>query len=274
MASGDLAASAGSALAVLRGRRPLTHVIANYVSMDVTANALLAIGASPAMVHAIEEVEAFVGLSDALSINIGTLSRPWVEAMLAAAAAAQARGLPWTLDPVGVGATRFRDETSAALLAHRPTAIRGNASEIMALARLAGAAATGARGKGVDSANATGDAEDAARALARATGAVVAATGAVDFVTDGTRSARILGGHALMPQVTALGCALSATAAAFLAGADDAFAATAAALGAFAVAGARAGAQTRGPGSFRVALLDELAALDPADFAPRIEAAA
>ncbi|MBL8589026.1 MAG: hydroxyethylthiazole kinase [Methylobacteriaceae bacterium] len=272
MAQSAVAAQAGPALAALRARRPLTHVIANYVSMDVTANALLALGASPAMVHAIEEVEAFVGLADALSINVGTLSKPWVEAMLLAAEAAQDRGLPWTLDPVGVGATRFRDETSAALLARRPTAIRGNATEIMVLARLAGAHAPAGRGKGVDSGNATSEAEEAARALALATGAVVAATGDVDFVTDGRVAARIVGGHALMPQVTALGCALSATAAAFLAAEGDAFTATAAALAAFAAAGAKAGAQARGPGSFRLALLDELAALAPGDLAPRIEA--
>ena len=122
------------ALAALRKKRPLVHNIANYVSMDVAANALLAIGASPAMVHASEEVAEFAALSDALVINIGTLSAPWVEAMRLAARAANTKPIPWVLDPVGAGATSFRNRTIAALLEERPAVIRGNASEILAVA--------------------------------------------------------------------------------------------------------------------------------------------
>ncbi len=266
----DLAVDAGRRLDRLRARRPLVQAITNYVSMDAAANVLLAVGASPAMVHAIEEVEAFVGFADALVINIGTLSTPWIDSMARAAEFAQAGAVPWVLDPVGVGATRFRDETCAMLLESRPTAIRGNASEIMALARIAGASVASGRGKGVDSGDAVEQAEGAARALARAVGAVVSATGEVDFVTDGARHARISGGHALMPQVTALGCALSGVVAAFLSARDDAFAATVAAHGVFAVAGASAGAGAQGPGSFRVAFLDALAAVTPEQVATRM----
>ncbi len=140
-------------LQAMRAARPLVHNIANYVSMDVAANALLAVGASPAMVHAREEVAEFVALSAALVVNIGTLSTAWVEAMILAAQAARRHGRPWVLDPVGAGATRLRTETVKSLLLHRPSIIRGNASEIMAVAGGAGVAP-----KGVDSANTTEEA--------------------------------------------------------------------------------------------------------------------
>jgi hydroxyethylthiazole kinase len=183
-----------------------------------------------------------------------------------AAAAAQAAKVPWALDPVGVGATAFRNQTSLALLAHRPTLIRGNASEIIALASLSGAVqGQGGGPKGVDSADSSAAAIEAAKALARATGAVVAATGEFDVVTDGERLARIHGGHELMTRVTALGCALSGVCAAFLAARRDPFEATSAALAFYKLAGARASAMAQGPGSFRVAFLDMLAALEPSD---------
>lgn len=256
----------GARLAALRADRPLVQAITNYVSMDIAANVLLALGASPAMVHAREEAADFARLSGALVVNIGTLSAPWVEAMHLAAAAAQAARTPWALDPVGVGATAFRNDVSVELLRHRPTLIRGNASEILALARLAGAtSATSGGPKGVDSADSTETAQEAARALARATGAVVAATGVFDVVTDGDRLARVHGGHALMTRVTALGCALSGVGAAFLAARGDPFEASVAALAFYKLAGARAARGAHGPGSFRVAFLDALAALEPAD---------
>ena len=135
-----------SALEDLRARRPLVHNITNYVAMSVSANVLLALGASPAMVHAAEEVEDFVAISDALAVNIGTLSPPWVAAMRAAVMRARALGKPWVLDPVGCGATAYRTQVAAELAALAPTVIRGNASEILNLSGQVGAA-----GKGVDS---------------------------------------------------------------------------------------------------------------------------
>jgi hydroxyethylthiazole kinase len=251
----------GARLARLRADRPLVQAITNFVAMDLSANALLALGASPAMVHAEEESAQFAGFSNALVVNIGTLSGPWIRSMLAAARAARDVGAPWAFDPVGVGATTFRNETSLALLAMKPTLIRGNASEIMALAGLAGAGGGGGGPKGVDSADTTEAAREAATALARASGAVVAATGDVDFVTDGTRSARVHGGDATMTRVTAVGCALTGVCAAFLAARDDAFEASLAALAFYKLAGSRAGAAAQGPGSFRVAFLDALAGL-------------
>ena len=249
----------GAELARMRAAVPLVHNITNYVAMNFMANALLAAGCAPAMVHAPEEAGEFAAQADALTINLGTLSLPWIEGMLQAVAAARAAGRPWALDPVAVGATRLRRDTAARLLALRPTAFRGNASEIVALAGW-----DGARGRGVDAGAPVTTAEPAARALARQTGATVAVTGAVDFVTDGQRAARIANGHARMPQVTALGCALTGVIGAFLATSPSAWTGTVAALAYYGLAGERAAAASAGPGSFAVAFLDALAALDAA----------
>lgn len=248
----------GHHLSTLRQTAPLVQNITNYVAMNVMANVLLAVGASPAMVHAEEEAAEFAGFAPGLTINIGTLSGPWVRAMLASAEVAAARGLPWVLDPVAAGATRFRAETSAALVARRPGVIRGNASEILALAGLSGA------GKGVDAGDSVAAAEGAARRLAQGSGAVVAVTGPVDFVTDGDRAFRIANGHATMPLVTALGCALTGVVGAFVVG-QPVLEATVAALTFYGQAGERAALTARGPGSFATAFLDALQALTPGE---------
>ena len=249
---------AGRALARLRDGAPLVHNITNYVSMDVSANALLAAGASPVMAHAIEEVEAFVEMAGALVVNIGTLSEGWVRAMQRAAARAAAIGKPWVLDPVGVGATAYRTEVARELLRHRPTVIRGNASEVLALS---GAAA---RTKGVDSTHGVDAAREGASALAREIGCVVAATGAVDYITDGSRVRTVANGHPLMTKVTALGCSASSLVGAFLAVTPDALEATAQALAFVGLAGEIGARGAAGPGSFRVAFMDALATIDAA----------
>jgi len=250
----------------IRARQPLVHNITNYVVMNNTANALLAIGASPAMVHAGEEVEEFVRLSAALVVNIGTLSPAWVRAMDAAACAANARGIPWILDPVGAGATQYRTETATALAHLRPTCIRGNASEILVLA-----GATAATTKGVDSSHGSVEALDAARQLARTTGAVVAVTGATDYVTDGTALLGLANGHPLMSRVTGLGCTATALIGAALAVETDRFAAAAAGLTFLALAGEIAAEKSPGPGSLQVHLLDALHQLDAATIAKRLK---
>lgn len=244
-----------SALEDLRARRPLVHNITNYVAMSVSANVLLALGASPAMVHAAEEVEDFVAISDALAVNIGTLSPPWVAAMRKAVARAKALGKPWVLDPVGCGATRYRTQVAAELAALSPAVIRGNASEIMSLAGEAGA------GKGVDSLSAAGEATHAAMALARTSGAVVAVTGAVDYVVGaGNDLVAVHAGHALMPLSTALGCSLTAVTAAFSAVRPPREAAVAA-LAVFGAAGSMAAARLRGPGHLPAEICDALYAM-------------
>ncbi len=254
---------AAAALDALREKRPLVHNITNYVAMNIAANVLLALGASPAMVHAREEVEDFVAIANALAVNIGTLSPPWVEAMNLAAAKAVATATPWVLDPVGCGATPYRTKTSADLAGLRPTVIRGNAGEIMSLAGEAGGSV-----KGVDSIAASDAAVEAARLLANTTGAVVAVTGETDYVTDGATILAIEGGHALMPLSTALGCALTATVAAFAA-VRPPFEATVAALAVYAAAGAEAASRCRGPGHLPAELCDALHRMDATLLAER-----
>ena len=257
----------GASLARMRQTAPLVQNITNYVAMNVMANVMLAAGASPAMVHAREEAAEFAAIASALSINIGTASAHWAVAMEEAAKAAVAAGRPWVLDPVAVGATAFRRDLGARLLALSPTILRGNASEILALS---GAAAAG---KGADAADPVAAAEAAAGALARRHGAVVAVTGPVDFVTDGVRAARVSNGHPTMPLVTALGCSLTGIMAAFAVG-QDRFEAAVSALAYFGLAGEVAGASASGPGSFQVAFLDALHAITPDDLGARARVAA
>ncbi len=240
----------------VRERNPLIHNITNYVVMNFTANVLLALGASPVMAHAPEEMEEMVGLANALVINIGTLSTPWVESMFLAVKAAQRRAIPIVLDPVGVGATRFRTETARALIAEAQVAIiRGNASEILALSGHA------VRSKGVDSVHATEEASLAAAALAKEQGAVVAVTGVEDYITNGVRSVGVRNGHSLLGKVTGTGCAATSIMGAFAAVESDVFIAATGALVAFGIAGELAARSRPGPGTFQTLLLDELDAL-------------
>ncbi len=249
-----------AALAQLRTLRPLVHNITNHVVMDISANALLAVGASPAMVHALDEVEDFAGISQALVCNIGTLSPEWIAAMRLAAQRMNRDGKPWVLDPVGCGATPYRTRAAVELARLGPAIIRGNASEILSLAGSAGE-----RPKGVDSAVGSEAALLSAKALADLTGAVVAVTGATDYVTDGKRIFKIKGGHALMPLITGMGCSLSAITGAFAAAVPDRMLAATAALVTFKVCGGRAGEGCAGPGSFRLGFMDALHGVTPAD---------
>lgn len=254
--------TAWNSLARLREQSPLVQCITNYVAMDVSANVLLALGAAPAMAHAAEEVEDFVGIASALMINIGTLSPPWVTAMERAAERAVALGKPWVLDPVGAGATPYRTGVARDLAARRPTVIRGNASEILAVAGELGGT------RGVDSTRTPEQARLLAEELARELGCVVAVTGAVDHVTDGRRTVAVDHGDPLLTRVTAMGCALSAVTAAFVAVEPDPLVASTHALALFGLCGERAADGAGGPGTFRVRMIDGLAQLDPADRTP------
>ena len=249
-------AALGGGLERVRAFAPLVHNITNFVVMNTTANALLAIGASPAMVHAVEEVEAFVHHAAAVVINIGTLSEHWADAMRRAADTATAAGVPWILDPVAAGVTPYRSVVAADLVSRRPAVIRGNASEILALA------GGGASGKGVDSAHGSAAALEVARRFAAECGCAVAVTGEVDHVTDGDAVASIANGHAMMARVTGLGCTASALIGAFLGAGLPPMEATTAALTALGVAGEIAAAQSLGPGSLQLNLLDQLYRLD------------
>ena len=249
----------GESLRRLRETRPLVHQITNYVVMNETANATLAIGALPVMAHAPEEVEEMVGLAGALVLNIGTLSASWVDAMLIAGRAANARGVPVVLDPVGVGATRYRTDTAKRILHEVDVAVlRGNAGEVATLAGV------DAEVRGVESIGASGSAADVARTAAAALGVVASVTGSVDHVSNGERVVAVENGHPLLGSITGTGCMSSAITGAFLAvRADDPLEAAAEALAAFGVAGENAAPGATGPGSFHVNLYDALAALDP-----------
>ena len=256
-------------LEAVRQTSPLVHNITNLVVMHTTANALLALGASPVMAHASEEVEEIVGLASALVLNIGTLSPDWVESMRLALSAARARTLPVVIDPVGAGASRYRTQTALELIAASSNAIvRGNASEIAALA---GSAITT---KGVDSSMEALAAKDAAMELARAHGCVVCVSGATDLVTDGETCVTLTGGSPLMTRVTGMGCTASAFCAAFaaVAGADSdrkaaRMRATVSAMAVMSAAGGLAAKEAAGPGSFLPAFLDRVSALSAADLA-------
>ncbi len=252
-------------LTPLRAQNPLVHCITNYVAMNIAANVVLAAGASPAMVHAPEEMDDFVPICGALTINIGTLSTPWLTSMKTAAQVARENNIPWVLDPVAHFISGYRRSAAQDLLALHPTIIRGNASEILALAGEAGA------GKGADSGDTVEAAEGAAHALATDYGAVVAITGSIDFVTDGTQTARVSGGSTLMPQVTALGCSQTALMGAYAA-VGPAFDAALNALAHFKAAGTVAAAHAQGPGSFQMHFLDALAATAPEDLAGMVTA--
>lgn len=254
----------GATLAAIRERRPLVHNITNYVVMNETANAILALGALPVMAHAEEEVAEMAGLAGALVLNIGTLSPSWVEAMLVAGKAANERGIPVVLDPVGAGATSYRTETAKRLLDELDVAVlRGNAGEVATLVGI------DAEVRGVESVGGAGDPAELARAAARAFGLVASVTGPVDHVSDGDRSAAISNGHPLLASITGTGCMSTAITGCFLAGTDDAFEGAVEALVAFGVAGEDAAVGAKGPGSFHVALYDALAALDPGTLTAR-----
>ncbi|MBE9607290.1 hydroxyethylthiazole kinase [Acetobacteraceae bacterium H6797] len=244
------------AVSRLRASAPLVHNITNFVVSNITANALLAIGASPAMVQAEEEVEEFVRKASSLVVNIGTLLAPQRRAMHLAARAAGEAGKPWILDPVAIGATTWRRETALSLLTLRPAVVRGNASEIMALA------GEGGISRGVDSTQASEAGLDAARRLASRSGAVVAMTGAVDYVTDGERVLAIANGHPMLTRVTGTGCTATAIVGAFLGAGLPSLDAAGSGLALLGLAAERAVTGAAGPGSFQVALLDALHAID------------
>lgn len=250
----------------IRERAPLVHNITNFVVMNTTANALLAIGASPVMAHAIEEVEEMVNMAQALVINIGTLSADWIDSMMTAARAARKKAIPIVLDPVGCGATRFRTAAVEKLLQESPpTIIRGNASEIMAVNQ------TWNNTKGVDSTARSEQALSSAQALSRSCQCVVTVSGAVDLIVQDNSIARVWNGHPMMPRVTGLGCTATAITGAFAAINASPFQAAAHAMALMGIAGEIAGERSPGPGSFQINFLDVLHAIQESDIRQRLK---
>ena len=245
---------------IIRKKSPLVHNITNYVVMNNTANALLALGASPVMAHAEPEVADMTGIAGALVINIGTLSDSWIRAMFIAVARAKELNIPIVLDPVGVGATTYRTYTARELMhTAPPTIIRGNGSEIMALCKQDVAT------KGVDSTSASDLAIGSAMELSRELGAVVCITGEIDYIVSGESLISVKNGHPMMPRVTGLGCTATALCGAFAAINPDAALATAHAMAAMGIAGEMAAETAKGPASLQVNFIDALYQLSETD---------
>lgn len=254
----NLAQQAADNLAKIRENKPLIHNITNFVVMNYTANALLAMGASPVMAHAENEVEEMASFVGALVLNIGTLTEAWVNAMIKAGRKATQLETPIILDPVGSGATRLRTDSAKKILRESTVSVlRGNPSEIISLRD------ADSTTKGVDSLHSVDEAAETAKILARELNTTLAITGEVDLVTDGSRVIRISNGHPLMSSVTGTGCTATATIGAFMAVDRNPLSAAATALAFFGLAGEIAGQRTSAPGSFGIAILDALYAVTP-----------
>lgn len=237
----------------VKSQSPLIHNITNFVVMNNTANALLAVGASPVMAHAVNEVEEMVGIASSLVINIGTLNDDWIEGMKKAGCAAHNRNIPLILDPVGAGATSYRTKTALDIIALcHPSIIRGNGSEIMALVNAS------IKTKGVDSSADSDRALSAAKFLAGKFNCVVVISGPTDYITDGNRVQTVKNGSTMMTKVTGLGCSASAMVGAFAAVNLNQFDAAVHAMAIMSIAGERAAAYSKGTGSMQVNFLDEL----------------
>lgn len=240
-------------LNLIRKQSPLIHNITNYVVMNNTANALLAMGASPVMAHSVDEVAEMANISSSLVINIGTLDALWVEAMLIAGKTALNKSTPIVFDPVGAGATSYRSKVCKQLIEEcKPSIIRGNASEIIALSD------TQAQTKGVDSTNTSGFALDSAKTLACNTKAIVVISGEIDYITDGTTDETVKNGNPMMAKVTGMGCTATAVVAAFAAINKNILEAATHGMSVMGICGEVAAAHSKGNGSLQVNFLDTL----------------
>ena len=245
----------------VRNTSPVVHSITNYVVMNNTANALLAIGASPIMAHAKSEVEDMVNISHSLVVNIGTLDEYWEESMLLAAQKANLLQKPWILDPVGAGATTYRDSVLSKLLSLHPTVIRGNASEIIALAKT-----NNTTTKGADSTAQSDEAIEAAKTLVHNYNSVVCISGETDIVISNSQIIYLKNGHPMMPKVTGLGCTASALIGAFIGVIENKTEGVVSAMSLIGIAGELAAEKSTGPGSLQFNLIDRLYNLTEEEF--------
>jgi len=243
----------------IRSKRPLIHHLMNYVVMNDAANVTLAVGASPIMAHAREEVEELAAKADALYINIGTLDDRWIESFILAGKAASRNNVPVLLDPVGAGATRLRTETVLRILNEvEVSVLKGNGGEMMALAGVSGMV------KGVDS---LGEASlDIAEKLAREYGVTAVITGPRDYVSDGKRGAVISNGTPMLQYITGSGCMVGSVIASFMAVNRDFFTASIEGLVTFEIAAEKAERRANGPATLKVYLIDELYNMKPEDY--------
>lgn len=259
--------NAGQWLERVRETRPLVHNITNLVVTNVTANTLLALGASPVMAYAHEEVGDMAKIAGALALNMGTLTPEVITAMHLAGISANAAGVPIVFDPVGVGATPYRNRAAADITSSvRLTVLRGNAGEMGVLLGAGGSVS------GVDSVRASADLPDVMRKYARDHKTVVVATGELDYVTDGDTVWQLANGHHLLSTITGSGCALTGVIGAFIGAVPRGGStlgiyaeAVVAAITCYNVAGEQAAEVANGPGTFQAVLLDALYHLTPSD---------
>ena len=238
-------------LEAVRESSPLVYNVTNYVVMNLTANALLAIGARPVMSDALQEAVQMSSASDALVLNIGTLSERWKDTMMKAGWNAIASGKPVVLDPVGAGLTYYRSEFVKEMFEYfTPYVIKGNPDEITAILS-----------SFPEYSPTPSDCEDSvtdAELLALKTASTVIVTGSTDYITDGHRFGRIFNGSPVMARTTGMGCTAAALAGAFLTVTDDTFRASVSTMAVMGIAGQRAAEHSTGNGSFQVNFLDEL----------------
>ena len=246
----------------IRQSNPVVHNITNWVVMPITANMLLALGASPIMAHAEEETAEIAQLSQALVLNIGTLDQSWIDAMAVAQKAALTTGIPIIFDPVGAGASRYRTETAKKILAQGVTLIRGNASEIMALEN------TQIKTKGVDSTQTSHEALSAAQFIAKKYQCTVVVSGKTDLIVNQDQYITLDYGTPLLTKVVGMGCTLTAIIAAFLSVNSNPLCAAMHAVALFGLLGELSEQQATGPGSFYTRLLDNLYTLKQTDLEP------
>ncbi len=250
----------------VRKKSPLVHNITNFVVMNNSANALLAVGASPIMSHAHSEINEMISICQSLVINIGTLDEYWAQSMIQAAAQAHQLNKPFVLDPVGAGATHFRDTTLTQILHSCPTVIRGNASEILALAKH-----NISKIKGVDSTAQSNEAIEAARSLTQQFGSVICISGETDIIISENKEIHLKNGNALMTKVTGLGCSATAIIGAFIGVIEDKIEAVVAAMALTSIAGEIAAKTAVGPGTLQVQFLDKLYMITADEFTQHLQ---
>ena len=248
---GTIIESCAKAADKVRDICPLVHCITNYVTVNDVANCILAIGASPIMADDIAEAADITSISKALVINMGTLNARTVESMVAAGKKANELGVPVVFDPVGAGASNFRNETAKRILENvKISILRGNLSEMSYLAGLE---------------------VSVAKKTAAKYNCVAAITGAVDTITDGKRVARISNGHPYLSKVTGTGCMTTGLVGSFAGACDDMYTAAVTGIASMGIAGefAYENAGEIGSGSFHISIIDAISKMNSQVFAAK-----
>ena len=261
MTETEIRSAIAQAVKDVREKNPMAPSITNTVTQDFVANAQLAVGGSAAMLYLADECESIAKIAPAFYINMGTAMPFYAETLPKAAQALQSNQTPWTLAPVGLGLSSLRTDILRQFKNFKPSIVRGNASEIIALAKLWGLIEdSGGQVRGVDSTEKVSSAKAAAIALAKFTGGAVAVSGEEDFVTDGKKEILCAGGSELFTKITGSGCALGGVMAIYLTAANP-FIAALTATTMFNQAGTKAAAEVSTPASFKVHFLDSLYSL-------------